>query len=91
MFMKYASALCAAVLAVMLAAPAADARTLREGNRGEDVKTLQRGLNVNGASLKVDGIYGRGTVAAVKNYQRKIGLKPVDGIAGKKTLASFAG
>ena len=56
------------------------------GSRGEEVKQIQTKLKrwgyYNGA---VDGIYGSGTLAAVKLFQRKNGLT-VDGIAGTKTL-----
>lgn len=62
----------------------------RIGSRGSDVEELQRLLNQNGANLTVDGIYGRGTDTAVRNYQRSKGLS-VDGIAGANTFASLRG
>ena len=40
--------------------------------------------------MKVDGKYGKGTVAAVKAFQRKNGLH-ADGIAGPKTLGKLYG
>ena len=50
---------------------------------------LQTALkNLGLYALKIDGIYGKGTLAAVKAYQRKNGLK-VDGIAGPKTLGKL--
>ena len=56
------------------------------GSRGEEVKQIQTKLKrwgyYNGS---IDGIYGSGTLAAVKSFQRKNGLT-VDGIAGTKTL-----
>ena len=65
------------------------AAVLRQGSRGNTVKTLQQKLKnwgyYNGA---VDGIYGAKTVAAVKYFQRKNKLT-VDGIAGPKTLAAM--
>lgn len=59
--------------------------TLRKGSRGSEVTRLQNALKALGYySLKVDGIYGKGTVAAVKAYQKSAGLK-TDGIAGPQT------
>ena len=53
--------------------------TIKEGSRGEEVKTLQRLLNV-----AVDGIFGPNTEEAVVAFQKAAGLK-VDGIVGPKT------
>lgn len=59
--------------------------TLRKGSRGSEVTRLQNALKALGYySLKVDGVYGKGTVAAVKAYQKSAGLK-TDGIAGPQT------
>ena len=72
------------------AAPAASG-TMRQGDRGENVKQLQAKLKELGLySLKTDGVYGRGTAQAVLEYQQKNGLK-ADGIAGPKTLAKIYG
>lgn len=65
-------------------------RTLREGDRGEDVKALQYLLTANGCETDADGIYGPKTKEAVKKYQHKVGLKE-DGIAGKLTMSSLLG
>jgi Putative peptidoglycan binding domain len=62
-----------------------DPAKLQRGDQGERVRKLQEALNKGGATLVVDGNYGRGTVAAVEDYQRKNKLK-VDGIAGRETL-----
>ena len=68
---------------------AAFARTMKKGSRGTDVKTLQTALkNLGFYSGKIDGIYGKKTVNAVKAYQRKSGLK-ADGVAGPKTLGKL--
>lgn len=53
--------------------------TLRYGSRGSDVVTLQKKLN-----LLADGIFGRLTEEAVKEFQKSNGLA-VDGIVGAKT------
>lgn len=59
--------------------------TLKNGSKGNDVKTLQTALNkVGNYGLTVDGIFGAKTEAAVRNYQTKKGLS-VDGIVGTKT------
>ena len=60
--------------------------TLREGDQGDDVRTLQDAMNALGYNLVVDGNYGSGTVAAVENFQRKEGIG-VDGSVGPKTRA----
>ena len=90
MFKKYAVPFFAALLVLSIAAPAADARTLREGNRGQDVGDLQRLLNGHGAQIKVDGIYGEQTEKAVTIFQRDKHLK-VDGFAGPQTLKALRG
>lgn len=59
------------------------------GSRGSEVKQIQTKLkNWGYYSGKVDGIYGSGTLSAVKKFQKKNGLK-VDGIAGTKTLQAM--
>ena len=52
---------------------------LKKGSKGEDVKTLQKALNI-----KVDGDFGTKTETAVKEFQKSKGLV-ADGIVGKKT------
>ncbi len=64
-------------------------RLLALGSVGGDVTLLQTLLNSNGYVLKTDGIFGEKTLAAVKGYQGKNGLR-VDGIVGPKTLAKLA-
>ena len=59
------------------------------GSRGAEVKTIQTKLKRWGYyNGNIDGIYGSGTLAAVKKFQKKNGLT-VDGIAGKKTLEAM--
>ncbi|WP_286673813.1 peptidoglycan-binding protein [Clostridium sp. ZBS20] len=58
---------------------------LNKGSRGENVKYLQYGLHIMCYSTNgIDGIYGGGTVDAVKRFQRTFGLN-VDGIVGDGT------
>lgn len=80
-----------ALLCACAAVQAAGTKTLRKGSRGNEVKALQTELQKLGLyTKKIDGIYGKGTVAAVKAYQRKNGLR-ADGIAGPKTLGKLYG
>lgn len=59
------------------------------GSRGDEVKQIQTKLkNWGYYNGSVDGVYGSGTLAAVKSFQKKNGLT-VDGIAGKKTLQAM--
>ncbi|MDE6273206.1 MAG: N-acetylmuramoyl-L-alanine amidase [Muribaculaceae bacterium] len=54
-------------------------QTIKKGSRGNDVKLLQRKLN-----LMADGIFGSLTEESVKEFQKANMLK-VDGIVGPKT------
>ena len=59
------------------------------GSRGSEVTQIQTKLKRWGYYTgNIDGIYGSQTLAAVKYFQRKNGLK-VDGIAGTKTLQTM--
>ena len=59
------------------------------GSIGEEVRKIQTKLKRWGYYKgNVDGIYGSGTLEAVKYFQRKNGLK-IDGIAGKETLKAM--
>jgi hypothetical protein len=58
--------------------------TLAKGSRGDLVVWAQEHLKGAGRSLRVNGIYKRATVRAVKGFQRSKGLA-VDGRIGAKT------
>ncbi len=63
--------------------------TLREGDSGDAVKTLQRALKNRGYySGSIDGVYGSSTVAAVTAFQQRNGLR-VDGTAGPSTQTAL--
>lgn len=62
-----------------------DYRTMQRGTSGARVRVMQRALMALGFNVKVDGDYGATTVAAVKAFQKVVGLTQ-DGKAGKKTL-----
>lgn len=65
--------------------------TLRQGDSGDAVKKLQTALKNRGYySNSVDGNYGYRTVAAVKTFQEKNGLK-ADGVAGPATQSLLYG
>lgn len=63
--------------------------TLRLGDKGPNVQTLQGRLNANGAALKVDGDFGQATRDAVKAAQKRAKLH-VDGICGPMTWATLS-
>ncbi len=60
-------------------------RTIKKGDRGDDVKALQQALH-----LYPDGIFGKLTDEAVKELQRKYGLT-ADGVVGPNTWAVIQG
>ena len=57
--------------------------TLKKGSKGEEVKVLQKALNVT-----VDGDFGPKTEEAVKTFQKSKGLT-LDGIVGPKTWVAL--
>jgi peptidoglycan hydrolase-like protein with peptidoglycan-binding domain len=63
-------------------------RTLRLGDKGTDVKQLQRLLNITGIKTKSDGQFGPGTKTAVQRFQRSARLAP-SGTAGRKTISAL--
>ena len=68
-------------------------RTLRKGDKGDDVKALQIlliGYGYSCGSYGVDGSFGSATDKAVRAYQKDKGLS-VDGIVGPKTWAMLLG
>ena len=63
--------------------------SIRIGNKGDRVKTLQQSLITLGyLSGKADGVFGKQTQKAVKSFQRSMKLTS-DGVAGKKTLIAI--
>lgn len=64
------------------------ASLMKYGSQGDDVKDLQNKLNANGYGLSVDGVFGKNTLSAVKDYQQKNGLT-VDGIVGTNTMSAL--
>ena len=65
--------------------------TLRIGDRGEQVRQLQAGLNRDYPAysrLVVDGEFGPATESVVREFQRRAGLQ-VTGVADFETLAKL--
>jgi peptidoglycan hydrolase-like protein with peptidoglycan-binding domain len=63
-------------------------RTIKPGMRGHDVRVLQDYLTRAGISTPVDGVFGPGTKANVKRFQRAQGLT-ADGVVGPATVAAL--
>jgi GH24 family phage-related lysozyme (muramidase) len=64
-------------------------KAVRYNSKGNDVRWLQYELNrVGGYKLIVDGIAGKNTIVALKDFQEKHNLEP-DGICGQKTRAAL--
>ncbi|NJM69746.1 MAG: peptidoglycan-binding protein [Scytonema sp. RU_4_4] len=57
---------------------------LRFGSSGVAVRVLQQLLSSNGYTIRVDGVFGALTEAAVKAFQNKRNLA-ADGIVGQRT------
>ncbi|HLM25498.1 MAG TPA: peptidoglycan-binding protein [Thermoleophilaceae bacterium] len=77
-------ALAVGALLALTVAPAAHAapygsRTLKQGMKGSDVKTLQRYLTRAGHRTTRDGHFGRGTTRSVKRFEREEDLR-VNGV-----------
>ena len=54
-------------------------RVLREGDRGQHVRVLQRWLSLTGYGTRIDGRFGRRTKLALRRYERANGHR-VDGV-----------
>ena len=85
--------LAAVLLMLSIVCSASAANTLKIGDRGAAVRALQTALvNQGWADLRVDGVYGKATAAAVKYYQRMTGLNvSAAGNAGPVTLQRLIG
>ena len=64
-------------------------RTLRQGNRGADVKTLQTWLTGVGDTVPRTGYFGSMTKAAVIQFQTAESLAPVTGVVGRLTAQTL--
>jgi peptidoglycan hydrolase-like protein with peptidoglycan-binding domain len=64
-------------------------RTLRKGDSGNDVKTLQTWLSDVGYSVPVTGYFGSMTQQAAKRFQVANDLHPATGTVGRRTAATL--
>jgi peptidoglycan hydrolase-like protein with peptidoglycan-binding domain len=64
-------------------------RTLRKGQRGVDVRTLQAWLTDVGYGVPATGYFGSMTKTAVRSYQIANRLLPASGAVGNRTAASL--
>ncbi|WP_419723962.1 peptidoglycan-binding domain-containing protein [Streptomyces pratensis] len=81
----------AAVLATLLAAPAAQAASwpvVGTGHTGADVTTVQHLLTARNHATSADGIFGSDTATKVKSFQRSQGLT-ADGYVGPDTWSKL--
>ena len=77
------------IISIVQLAPDADAVAYRQGSTGSVVRQIQTKLKNQAFYFgNIDGIYGRQTTTAVRNYQIRYGLK-VDGICGNQTLSAL--
>jgi hypothetical protein len=67
-------------------------KLLRNGSHGCEVVAIQRALNRRlSPPIKVDGIFGSKTEAAVRRFQKAVGFprKEIDGLVGPKTTVAL--
>jgi peptidoglycan hydrolase-like protein with peptidoglycan-binding domain len=64
-------------------------RTLRRGQHGVDIRTLQGWLSDVGFSVPVTGYFGPMTKSEVHKFQVSFGLQPPSGTVGKRTAAAL--
>jgi peptidoglycan hydrolase-like protein with peptidoglycan-binding domain len=65
------------------------ARTLRVGDHGNDVRTLQSWLSAVGIKTGVDGGFGAATRQSAARFQSAAGLRPVTGVVGIITAGTL--
>jgi peptidoglycan hydrolase-like protein with peptidoglycan-binding domain len=64
-------------------------RTLRRGQTGADIRTLQTWLSDVGYGVPATGYFGTMTQGAVKSFQATKGLLPASGAVGRKTAVAL--
>ncbi|MFH9090320.1 peptidoglycan-binding protein [Streptomyces sp. NPDC017673] len=62
--------------------------TVKSGSRGPSVKAVQRQLTDNGYAVTADGVFGSGTTAKVKAFQKAKHLT-ANGVVGVETWAAL--
>jgi 3D (Asp-Asp-Asp) domain-containing protein len=84
-YVAAALTLCMLLSSVVVFAAPGD-KLIKFGMRGEDVQMVQKSLLEKGFYVgEIDGIFGNGTLTAIKEFQRSNGLV-ADGVVGKETL-----
>ena len=63
---------------------------LTVGSSGDDVKKAQEWLTLAGLGLKIDGVFGDATAAAVREFQQSSSL-PVTGVIDEPVFATLTG
>jgi len=63
-------------------------KNYKKGGRGQKVKLIQEWLCLHGSHVAIDNDFGPATDRAVREFQKKNGLKP-DGVVGKSTFAKL--
>jgi peptidoglycan hydrolase-like protein with peptidoglycan-binding domain len=66
-------------------------RPLSEGSRGSDVRTLQRNLTKVGLRTEIDGMYGPHTARRVKSWERRSGVRRVNGRLSRREARTMSG
>lgn len=77
---------------VSVSSPSPDEDTLQLASplmKSDQVKSLQMGLAKAGIAIKADGVFGKGTESAVKQFQTQHGLT-ADGVANENTRVKFS-
>ncbi|HWE32940.1 MAG TPA: peptidoglycan-binding protein [Solirubrobacteraceae bacterium] len=64
-------------------------RTLRRGQRGKDIRTLQGWLDEVGYALPITSYFGPSTQSAVKDFQQRHNLRPASGVVGIRTATAL--
>jgi peptidoglycan hydrolase-like protein with peptidoglycan-binding domain len=70
---------------------AGDRPVAKIGSAGPAVRRVQRALNAwsKGVTIRANGVFDRGTDAALRRWQRKVGVK-VTGVAGSQSWSALA-
>lgn len=63
-------------------------KNYKKGSKGNKIRLIQEWLCLNGLGVCVDGDFGAATDYAIREFQKRKGLK-VDGIVGKKTYSKL--
>ncbi len=69
--------------ALLIRGASGEKKLVKVGTGGSEVRRVQRALNAaSGASVRVDGVFGRHDMDAVRQYQRRAGLRRTGVVSG---------